>query len=119
MNREVRVLIHGTHWLDPISTEPVYLPKGIPVDEIVEVPGILRAFIMQERVSRRPGQALNAVEEVQLIATVGRVNRVIPEFKGSINIVIGYPLLLGPPKYLNCVSPGDSITFSWMVSASL
>jgi len=115
-NHNVRVLIHGTHWLDPISTEPVFLPKGIPVDEIVEVPGVLRAFIMQERIARQPGQPFSATDEVKLIATMERINRTIPEFTGSTKIDIRYPLQLDPPRYLDCISPGDDITFSWTVS---
>ncbi|KAF4635875.1 hypothetical protein G7Y89_g2200 [Cudoniella acicularis] len=117
-NHAIRVLIHGTHWLDPIATEPVYLPKNIQVDEIVEVPGILRAFIMQERVPRAPGQIFSAIDEVQLIATMPRINRTIPEFKGSTKIDIRYPLQLSPPKYLDCIAPGDHITFSWTLNIS-
>ncbi|KAH8656136.1 hypothetical protein BGZ60DRAFT_417858 [Tricladium varicosporioides] len=112
-NHAIQVLIHGTHWLEPISTEPVYLPKNIQTDEIVEVPGVLRAFIMQERVARAPGVVFSARDEVQLIATMPRINRAIPEFKGSTSIEIRYPLQLSPPKYLDCVSPGDHITFTW------
>jgi hypothetical protein len=114
-NHEIKVLIHGTHWLEPIASEPVFLPKDIQVEETVPVPGVLRAFIMQERVPRAPGKNFATTDEVQLIATVGRINRVVPEFTGSKKIDIQYPLELDAPKYLDCVSPGDHITFSWTV----
>jgi hypothetical protein len=115
-NHDIQVLIHGSHWLDPIVSESITLPKGIPVDEVVEVPGVLRAFIMQERVLRAPGQPLLATDEVQLIATMGRINRIVPEFTGSTKIEIKYPLQLDAPRFLDCVSPGDHITFSWTVN---
>jgi hypothetical protein len=116
-NHEFRVLIHGTHWLEPIVTEPVYLPKEIQVDQVVNVEGRLRAFIMQERVPRDPTVHFSAKEDVQLVAIMPRVNRVIPEFNGSTKIDIKYPLQLDAPKYLDCVSPGQHITFSWTVSS--
>lgn len=117
-NHDIQVLIHGSHWLDPIVSEPITLPKGIPVDEVVDVSGVLRAFIMQERVPRSPGKALLATDDVQLIATMGRINRTVPEFTGSTKIEIRYPLELEPPSFLDCVVPGQHITFSWTVSTS-
>jgi hypothetical protein len=113
---EIRVLIHGTHWLDPIVSEPVYLPKSIPVGATVDVPGVLRAFIMQERSPRAPWQLLRSSDEIQLIATAVRMNRSLPEFSGSTKIVIEYPLQLDPPRYLDCMAQGDQVTFSWTVS---
>lgn len=115
-NRDIRVLIHGTHWLDPIMSEPVLLPKSIPVDEIVDVPGVLKAFIMQERVPRNPSQPFSASDEIQLIATMERIERTLPGFSGATKIEIKYPLQLDPPRYLDCIAPGDEITFSWTVS---
>jgi hypothetical protein len=114
---EIQVLIHGTHWLEPIISEPVYLPKSIPVGATVDVPGVLRAFIMQERSPRAPGQLLLSSDEIQLIATAVRMTRTLPEFSGSTKILIQYPLQLDPPRYLDCIAQGDQVTFSWTVSA--
>ena len=114
---EIQVLVHGTHWLEPIINEPVYLPTSIPVGATVDVPGVLRAFIMQERSPRAPGQLLLSSDEIQLIATAVRMNRTLPEFSGSTKILIQYPLQLDPPRYLDCVAQGDQVTFSWTVSA--
>ena len=114
---EIQVLVHRTHWLEPIINEPVYLPTSIPVGATVDVPGVLRAFIMQERSPRAPGQLLLSSDEIQLIATAVRMNRTLPEFSGSTKILIQYPLQLDPPRYLDCVAQGDQVTFSWTVSA--
>ena len=113
---EIQVLVHGTHWLEPIINEPVYLPTSIPVGATVDVPGVLRAFIMQERSPRAPGQLLLSSDEIQLIATAVRMNRTLPEFSGSTKILIQYPLQLDPPRYLDCIAQGDQVTFSWTVS---
>jgi hypothetical protein len=115
-NRDIRVLIAGSHWLDPIVSEPVIVPPAIPVGATVEIPGVLRAFIMNERVPRNPKVPFAISEDVQLIATMGRVERTLPEFSGRVKIDIKYPLELDPPRYLDCIAPGGHITFSWTVS---
>jgi hypothetical protein len=115
VSNEIEVLIHGTHWLDPIVTEPVVLPKSIPVGETVDVPGVLRAFIMQERSPRNAGQAFSESDEIQLIATAMVLDRTLPDFSGGTKIAIQYPLELDAPKYLDCVAQGDQVTFSWTV----
>jgi hypothetical protein len=112
---EIQVLIHGTHWLSPIASEPIYLPTDIPPGTTVDVPGVLRAFIMQERAPRQPGQLLYASDNVQLIATATKLNRTLPDFSGGTKITVRYPLELDAPKYLDCVEKGDEVTFSWVV----
>jgi hypothetical protein len=112
---EIEVLIHGTHWLDPIATEPVFLPKSISVGETVDAPGVLRAFIMQERSPRNAGYTFSELDKVQLIATAMRLDRTLPDFSGGTQIAIQYPLELDAPTYLDCVAQGDQVTFSWTV----
>jgi hypothetical protein len=116
---EIQVLIHGTHWLDPIASEPIFLPRDIPPGATVEVPGVLRAFILQERAPRKPGQLLYASDGIQLIATATQLQRTLPDFSGSTQITIRYPLELGAPRYLDCVEKGDEVTFSWVVRIAL
>ncbi|OCT46898.1 hypothetical protein CLCR_02237 [Cladophialophora carrionii] len=110
---DIDVLIHGTHWLDPIVSEPVRVPKDIKPGQTVLVPGTLKAFICHERSTRGPGQLLHATDEVQLIATATRLGRTLPDFSGKTGIVIRYPLELDAPKYLDCVEKGDEVVFSW------
>jgi hypothetical protein len=113
---DIDILIHGTHWLDPIISEPVRVPKDIKPGQTVLVPGTLKALICHERSTRGPGQLLHATDEVQLIATATRLGRTLPDFSGKTQIVIRYPLELDAPKYLDCVEKGDEVTFSWTVS---
>src|SRR5438874_13140417 len=112
----VPILIRGNTWLEPVSTEPLYLPPSIPVGGTYEVPGVLRAFIRQESVLRESGSNLLATTDVKLIAVMPGVNRALPEFSGNKEIQIRYPLYLELPKYLRCVPHGHQITFSWTVS---
>jgi hypothetical protein len=111
----IPVLIHGGMWLDPIQ-EPVYLPLGIQPGETVEVPGVLRAFIQQERSQRPMGVKFSATDEIKLIGVMPGINRVLPDFCGSTSIKIAYPLELEAPRYLNSVERGNNVTFSWVVS---
>jgi hypothetical protein len=113
---DIDVLIHGTHWLDPIVSEPVRVPKDIKPGQTVLVPGTLKAFICHERSTRGPGQLLHATDEIQLIVTATRLGRTLPDFSGKTGIVIRYPLELDAPKYLDCVEKGDEVVFSWTVS---
>ena len=113
---DIKVLIHGTHWLEPVDSEPVFLPHDIKPGQIVQVPGVLRAFISHERSSRGSGQMLHATDEVQLIATATRIGRTLEDFSGKTQIVVRYPLELDAPKYLDCVEKGNEVTFSWVVS---
>lgn len=113
---DIDMLIHGTHWLDPIISEPVRLPKDIKPGQTILVPGTLKAFICHERSARGPGQMLHATDEIQLIATATRLGRTLTEFSGKTQIVIRYPLELDAPKFLDCVEKGDEVMFSWTVS---
>ncbi|CUS12727.1 unnamed protein product [Tuber aestivum] len=110
----IPVLIHGSMWLDPIP-EPVYLPVGIQPGETVEVPGVLRAFIQQERAPRRMGVKFSATDEMKLIGVMPGIDRVLPDFCGSTTINISYPLELEAPRFLNSVERGSNVTFSWML----
>ncbi|KIW65816.1 hypothetical protein PV04_08038 [Phialophora macrospora] len=110
---DIQVLIHSTHWPDPIVPEPVYVPKDIKPGQTVLVRGTLEAFICHERSTRGPGQLLHATNEVQLMATATKLGRTLPDFSGKTGIVIRYPLELVAPKYLDCVEKGDEVVFSW------
>ncbi|KAH0564731.1 hypothetical protein GP486_001878 [Trichoglossum hirsutum] len=111
----IRVLIHGTPWLEPIESEPLELPRSIPRGATVDVPGTLRALIRNETAPRALGQPLMVNEVVTLIADFPRLHRAIPEFSGSTHIVIQYPLQLNPPNCLDCVALGDRVKFSWVL----
>jgi len=114
----IPVLIHGSMWLDPIP-EPVYLPVGIQPGETVEVPGVLRAFIQQERAPRQMGVKFSATDEMKLIGVMPGIDRVLPDFCGATTINISYPLELEAPRFLNSVERGSNVTFSWMVCSCL
>lgn len=115
-NFRIPVLIRRNTWLEPVSTEPLFLPPSIPVGGTCLIPGSLRAFIRQESVPREASSNLSAMTDVKLIAVMPGVNRALPEFSGNQDVQIRYPLYLELPKYLHCVPQGHQITFSWIVS---
>jgi hypothetical protein len=114
----LHVLIRSAPWLDPVESEPLEIPCNIQVGEVVEVPGVLRALIRNETATRPWGKTFSARERVSLIASFERLHRALPEFHGSSDIEIRYPLQLSPPRYLDCVAKGDRIRFSWRVSST-
>jgi hypothetical protein len=115
----LHVLIQSAPWLDPVESEPLEIPCNIQVGGVVEVPGVLKALIRNETATRPWGEPFFAREKVALIAFFERIHRALPEFNGSSDIEIQYPLQLNPPRYLDCVAKGDRIRFSWRVSATL
>jgi hypothetical protein len=120
-NREcpIKILVHGTPWLQPIESEPLYLPPDIPVGSIVEVPGTLRCLIRSDTRVRAPGQQLFENDTVTLIASFDRLGRTLPEFNGRADIVVQYPLILDPPQVLLSVAKGAMVRFHWTVSIAL
>jgi hypothetical protein len=119
-SRSVRLLIQGTQFLEPITSEPVELPRSIQPGQEVDVPGVLRAYIRNEWSEKPIGAVLNFVDNIQLLATFHeRLNRPIPNFCGFTQVVIRYPLRLDPPTYLDCVAKGDKVRFKWVVSGFL
>ncbi|KAF8855606.1 hypothetical protein BDZ45DRAFT_804902 [Acephala macrosclerotiorum] len=115
-SRSIHLLIQGTQYLEPITSEPVELPRSIQPGQEVEVPGVLRAFIRNEWSEKPLGQALNHFDNVQLLATFHeRLNRPVPNFCGLTQILIRYPLRLEKPTYLDCVGKGDRVRFKWVV----
>lgn len=116
----IRLLIQGTQFLEPVTSEPLELPRSIESGQEVDVPGVLRAYIRNEWTEKALGEHLNYKEGVQIVAAFdGRLNRPIPDFSGSTEIEIRYPLRLDPPIYLDCVGKGDKIRFTWVVSVSI
>ena len=119
-SRSIHLLIQGTQFLQPITTEPLELPWSIQPGQEVEVPGVLRAFIRNEWAEKPLGQALNYLDNIQLLAIFHeRLNRPLPHFCGSTQILIRYPLRLEKPTYLDCVAKGDRVRFKWVVCISL
>ena len=119
-SRSIHLLIQGTQFLEPITSEPVELPRSIQAGQEVDVPGVLRAYIKNEWSEKPIGATLNYIDNVQLLATFHeRLNRPIPNFCGFTQIVIRYPLRLDPPTYLDCVAKGDKVRFKWVVSSFL
>ena len=96
---------------------PLLVPGGIPPGHSVEVPGVLKALIRNETKPRQLGTLLNAPDTVSLRAFSPRLQRDVPEFTGQLvlPVVYKYPLLMTTPKSLDCVSKGDTVTFSWTV----
>jgi hypothetical protein len=118
--RSIHLLIQGTQFLEPITSEPIELPRSIQPGQEVEVPGVLRAYIRNEWSEKPIGQALNYLDNVQLLGIFHeRLNRPIPNFCGATQIVIRHPLRLDPPTYLDCVAKGDKVRFKWVVSIFL
>jgi len=115
----IKILIHGTSWLAPVESEPVWLPTNIPVGSVVEVPGQLKCLIRNETAPRAPGQQLFVKDEISLIASFDRLERAIPEFNGRAEVDIQYPLILEPPKVLLSVAKGDIVRFHWVVCFAL
>jgi hypothetical protein len=115
--RSIHLLIQGTQFLEPITSEPIELPRSIQPGQEVGVPGVLRAYIRNEWSEKPIGQALNYLDNVQLLGIFHeRLNRPIPNFCGATQIVIRHPLRLDPPTYLDCVAKGDKVRFKWVVS---
>jgi hypothetical protein len=114
----IKVLVHGTPWLQPIESEPLYLPTSIPVGSVVDVPGTLRCLIRSETAARAPGQQFFAKDTVTLIASFDRLGRALPEFNGQAEVDIQYPLVLDPPNVLLSVAKGDLVRFHWTVSTA-
>jgi hypothetical protein len=117
-SRSIHLLIQGTQFLEPISSEPAELPRSIQQGQEVDVPGMLRAYIRNEWSDKSNGKHLNSVDNIQLLATFHeRLNRPIPNFCGfSKPVEIRYPLILDRPTYLDCVTKGDNFRFRWVVS---
>ena len=116
LNR-IRILIAGTHWLEPVTSEPLEMPRGILPGQEVEIPGQLRALIRSETAERENGKALAVEDSVRLIATFDeRLNRAVPEFTSGTKILIQYPVFLTAPKCLDCVPLGKPVRFHWTVS---
>jgi hypothetical protein len=119
-SRSVHLLIQGTQFLEPITSEPVELPRSIQPGQEVDVPGVLRAYIRNEWSEKPIGTDLNYTENIQLLATFHeRLNRPIPNFCHFTQVKIRYPLKLDPPTYLDCVAKGDKVRFKWVVSGFL
>ena len=115
----IKVLIHGTSWLEPVESEPCWLPTNIPVGSVVEVPGQLKCLIRNETAPRPAGQQLFVKDEITLIASFDRLERSIPEFNGKAEVDIQYPLILEAPKVLLSVAKGDIVRFHWVVCVTL
>ncbi|KAE8447503.1 hypothetical protein EG329_010633 [Mollisiaceae sp. DMI_Dod_QoI] len=114
--RSIHLLIQGTQFLEPITSEPVELPRSIQPGQEIDVPGVLRAYIRNEWSEKPIGDALDYSDNIQLLAIFHeRLNRPIPNFCGFTQISIRYPLRLDPPTYLDCVAKGDRVRFKWVV----
>jgi len=112
--RSIQLLIQGTQFLEPVVTEPLELPRSIQAGQEVSIPGVLRAFIRNEWSEKPLGQPLVHKESVSLVAFFNeRLGRPLPSFSGASVIYIQYPLSVDPPRYLDCVSKGNSVRFSW------
>jgi hypothetical protein len=119
-SRSIHLLIQGTQFLEPITSEPLELPRSIQPGQEVEVPGVLRAYIRNEWSEKPLGESLHYLDNVQILGIFHeRLNRPIPNFCGQTQIVIRYPLRLDPPTYLDCVAKGDRVRFKWVVSGFL
>ncbi|KAK8043112.1 hypothetical protein PG994_013595 [Apiospora phragmitis] len=115
--RSIHVLIQGTQYLEPVSSEPLQLPFGIRPGQEVEVSGLLRAFIRDQAHGEPVGSMVDVNDCVQLVGVFHeRLNRPIPGFCGQTPIRIGYPLVLDAPIYLQSVAKGDRARFRWLVS---
>lgn len=114
--RSIHLLIQGTQFLNPITSEPIELPRSIQPGQEVEVPGVLRAFIRNETKEKPLGLMLKATEYVRIVAFFNeRLNRPIPNFCGQTAIFVQYPLVLDAPTYLECVAKGDKVRFKWVL----
>jgi hypothetical protein len=114
--RAIKILVQGTQFLEPITAEPLELPRSIQPGQEVDVPGVLRAFIRNEWAEKAAGEKLDYTESVSIVATfTDRLNRPIPNFCGATRTFIRYPLTLDPPTYLDCVAKGDVVRFKWVL----
>jgi len=115
-SRSIQILIQGTQFLEPIASEPLELPHSIQPGQEVEVPGVLRAYIRNEWAKKSLGQKLEYRDSVGLVAFFNeRLKRPIPNFSGTSEILITYPLTLDAPTYLDCVAKGDKVRFKWVL----
>ncbi|KAK8081072.1 hypothetical protein PG997_008890 [Apiospora hydei] len=116
--RSVHVLIQGTQYLEPVSSQPLQLPFGIRPGQEVEVPGLLRALVRHRGYGEPAGELAGGVNDwVQLVGVFHeRLNRPIPGFCGlKTPIRICYPLVLDPPIFLRSVAKGDRVRFRWLL----
>lgn len=67
--RSIHLLIQGTQILEPVVLDPVELPQLIQPSQQVDVPGALRAYISNEWPEKPIRQALNHLDNIQLLAT--------------------------------------------------
>jgi len=114
----LQVLIRPTPWLEPVSSEPLELPREIRPGATVRVRGVLRALIRNETAERPSGTTFSAGDTVALVAFFERLQRPLPEFSGGVNVTYKYPIVMSVPKYLDCVAKGDTVQFSWTVRPS-
>lgn len=111
----LQVLIRSTPWLEPVSSEPLTLPREIQPGATVRVSGVLKALIKNETSTRPSGTSFVAHDKVSLVAFFERLQRPLPEFAGGVDVTYQYPLVMSIPKYVDCISKEDSVKFSWTV----
>jgi len=114
----LKVVIRESSWLEPDTTAPLTLPDSIMPSCRASIPGQLRAFIRHERTDRESGIPLYARDTVSLLSYSERLRRSVPEFSGSVPIIIQYPLELIAPAHMDAMEKGDEMTVSWMVTYS-
>ncbi|KAK8052338.1 hypothetical protein PG993_003723 [Apiospora rasikravindrae] len=115
--RSIHVLIQGTQYLEPVSSQPLQLPFGIRPGQEVEVPGLLRALIRDRGYGEPMGELAGVNDWVQLVGVFHeRLHRPIPGFCSlKTPIRIRYPLVLDPPVFLRSVAKGDRVRFRWQL----
>ncbi|KAM7206582.1 hypothetical protein V8F20_002708 [Naviculisporaceae sp. PSN 640] len=111
----LHVHIRPTPWLEPDMTQLVELPLDIPPGATMRVPGCIRALVRKESSQRRAGKLFRAEDTVSLVAFSKRLKRRVPEFSGSKQVVYQYPVSMSRPKFLDAVTIGDRVKFSWTV----
>ncbi|PUU72714.1 hypothetical protein B9Z19DRAFT_1136901 [Tuber borchii] len=78
----------------------IYISKVLR-DEAVGVPGVLCAFIQQERFPHQMGVKLLATAETKLTGVMPGIDRVLPDFCSFMTINISYLLELEVPRFFN------------------
>jgi hypothetical protein len=112
----LKVVIRASPWLIPDISLPLIIPDSILAGKEATVPGQLRAQICHETIPRGSGIPLFELDTVSLFCYSERVRRAVPELSGRHEIKVEYPLRLGRPTYMDCMTRNDEMSIYWAVS---
>jgi hypothetical protein len=112
----LKVVIRDSSWLTPDISHTLILPDAILPGGQVTIPGQLRAQICHETTPRESGSPLSELDTVSLLCYSERLRRAVPELSGGYEFKVEYPLRLGRPTCMDCMTRNDEMAVYWTVS---